>query len=68
MYFILALDYIIKKKCSIETNKGCLKLLLNRIEKKKYKEIAQELGITVKAVEKRMHQALKVMREKIGKV
>lgn len=42
--------------------------LLNRIEKKKYKEIAVELGISVKAVEKRMHLALKVMREKIGKV
>lgn len=42
--------------------------LLNRIEKKKYKEIAEELGISIKAVEKRMHLALKIMREKIGKV
>tara|TARA_R110002049_G_scaffold270002_1_gene447008 strand:- start:330 stop:842 length:513 start_codon:yes stop_codon:yes gene_type:complete len=42
--------------------------LLNRIEKKKYKEIAQMLNISVKAVEKRMHQALVVMRKEIGNV
>ncbi|MDC1416643.1 sigma-70 family RNA polymerase sigma factor [Flavobacteriaceae bacterium] len=42
--------------------------LLNRIEKKKYKEIALHLGISVKAVEKRMHQALLVMRKEIGNV
>lgn len=42
--------------------------LLNRIEKKKYKEIAEQLGISVKAVEKRMHGALLVLREKIGNI
>lgn len=42
--------------------------LLNRIEKKKYKEIAEQLDISVKAVEKRMHLALVVMREKIGNI
>jgi len=42
--------------------------LLNRIEKKKYKEIADMLNISVKAVEKRMHQALIVMRKEIGNV
>ena len=42
--------------------------LLSRIEKKKYKEIAEMLNISVKAVEKRMHNALVIMREKIGKV
>jgi RNA polymerase sigma-70 factor (family 1) len=42
--------------------------LLNRIEKKKYKEIALHLDISVKAVEKRMHQALLVMRKEIGNV
>jgi len=42
--------------------------LLNRIEKKKYKEISQMLDISVKAVEKRMHQALLVMRKEIGNV
>lgn len=42
--------------------------LLSRIEKKKYKEIAEMLGISVKAVEKRMHLALVKMKEKIGNV
>jgi len=42
--------------------------LLNRIEKKRYKEIAETLGISVKAVEKRMHLALRVMKEKIGNI
>ncbi|MBX2829008.1 MAG: sigma-70 family RNA polymerase sigma factor [Flavobacteriaceae bacterium] len=42
--------------------------LMNRMEKKKYAEISQILGISVKAVEKRMHLALKTMREKIGNV
>ena len=36
--------------------------------KKKYKEIAEILGISVKAVEKRMYLALLEMKEKIGKV
>ena len=39
--------------------------LLNRIEKKKYKEIAEMLGISQKAVEKRMHQAMLHLRSKI---
>lgn len=39
--------------------------LLNRIEKKKYREIAEMLDISVKAVEKRMHGALKSLREEI---
>lgn len=42
--------------------------LLNRIEKKKYKDIAIQLDISVKAVEKRMHGALLVLREKIGNI
>jgi RNA polymerase sigma-70 factor (ECF subfamily) len=42
--------------------------LLNRIEKLKYSEIAELLNISVKAVEKRMHLALVIMREKIGNV
>ncbi|MEP2937737.1 MAG: RNA polymerase sigma factor [Gilvibacter sp.] len=39
--------------------------LLNRIEGKKYKEIADILGISVKAVEKRMSQALAAIRAEI---
>ncbi|MDO6801014.1 RNA polymerase sigma-70 factor [Wenyingzhuangia sp. 1_MG-2023] len=41
--------------------------LLNRIEDKKYREIAEMLNISVKAVEKRMHGALLKLRNSIGK-
>jgi len=36
--------------------------LMNRIDKKKYREIAEELGLSVKAIEKRMHNALKTLK------
>lgn len=39
--------------------------LLNRIEKKKYAEIATMLDISIKTVEKRMHGALKHLRTTI---
>ncbi|MGV6845809.1 MAG: RNA polymerase sigma factor [Lutibacter sp.] len=39
--------------------------LLHRIDGKKYKEIAEILGISVKAVEKRMHLALINLRKEI---
>lgn len=37
--------------------------LLNRVDKKSYKEIADMLGVSQKAIEKRMHKALVKMRE-----
>lgn len=37
--------------------------LLNRIDRLKYREIAELLGISQKAVEKRMHKALLALRE-----
>jgi RNA polymerase sigma-70 factor (ECF subfamily) len=39
--------------------------LLNRIDGKKYAEIAEMEGVSVKAIEKRMSQALKFLRERI---
>ncbi|KJD32584.1 RNA polymerase sigma-70 factor [Tamlana nanhaiensis] len=42
--------------------------LLNRIEEKKYREIAELLNISQKTVEKRMSAALKVLRENIDGV
>ena len=41
--------------------------LLNRVEKLTYKEIAAALDISVKAVEKRMHKALILLREAMPK-
>jgi len=42
--------------------------LLNRIDKKTYAEIAEMIGLSVKAVEKRMHKALVTLRKEIGNV
>lgn len=42
--------------------------LLNRIDGKKYREIAEMLNISEKAVEKRMMGALKSLRKKIGNI
>lgn len=39
--------------------------LMHRIDGKKYKEIAEELGISVKAVEKRIHLALLEIKKEI---
>jgi len=41
--------------------------LMSRMEDLTYKEIAERLSISVKAVEKRMSQALKVLKQKVGK-
>jgi RNA polymerase sigma-70 factor (ECF subfamily) len=38
---------------------------MHRIDGKKYSEIADALGISVKAVEKRMHLALLELRKEI---
>lgn len=42
--------------------------LLNRVEKKTYKEIAEISGVSVKAIEKLMHKALIKMRKDIGDI
>lgn len=39
--------------------------LMNRIDKMKYSEIAETLGVSVKAIEKRMGKALKTLRAQI---
>lgn len=40
--------------------------LMNRLEDLKYREIAERLGLSVKAVEKRMSKALQMIREQLG--
>lgn len=40
--------------------------LMNRLEDLKYREIAERLNISVKAVEKRMSKALQILREKLN--
>ncbi|WP_436515810.1 RNA polymerase sigma factor [Ekhidna sp. To15] len=40
--------------------------LMNRIDKLKYAEIAERLGLSVKAIEKRMSKTLSIIREQLG--
>jgi len=40
--------------------------LMNRLEDLTYVEIAERLGLSVKAVEKRMSKVLRILREKLG--
>ena len=42
--------------------------LMNRIDKLTYKEIADQLNLSVKAVEKRMHKALLKLRSLSAKI
>ncbi|WP_422106365.1 RNA polymerase sigma factor [Winogradskyella sp.] len=42
--------------------------LMNRIEKKTYKEMAEHLGVSQKAIEKRMHKALVKLRKTIKNI
>jgi RNA polymerase sigma-70 factor (ECF subfamily) len=41
--------------------------LMNRIEGLKYREIAEMLGLSMKAVEKRMSRALAILREDLDR-
>jgi RNA polymerase sigma-70 factor (ECF subfamily) len=58
---------MIKLKNALEelTEEQRITLLLNRIEGKKHKEIADMLGISRKAVEKRIYTAMKILKDKI---
>lgn len=40
--------------------------LMNRLEDLTYNEIAERLGLSVKAIEKRMSKVLRILRDKLG--
>ncbi len=63
-------EYMAKLRSAIQslTEEQRVTFLLNRIEDKKHKEIAEMLGISQKAVEKRIYTALAIIRKKIGRV
>ena len=58
----------LEKAISNLTEAQRIAFLLNRIEGKKYKEIAEMLNISVKAVEKRIHGALVSLRIEIEQI
>lgn len=71
-YLLEEKEYYDRLQKAIEglTDDQRVTFLLNKVEGKKHKEIAEILGISQKAVEKRIYTALKILREKveIGKI
>ena len=63
-------EYMIKLQNAISNLSEAQRtaFLLNRIEGKKHKEIAELLGISTKAVEKRIYGALKKLRQEIKEI
>lgn len=63
-------EYMDKLKNALEnlTEEQRVTFLLNRIEGKKHKEIAEMLGISRKAVEKRIYTALRILKDKLGDI
>ncbi len=57
-----------QKALSKLTEEKRVAFLLNRVEGKKHKEIAAILGISRKAVEKRIYTAIKQLREEIEEI
>lgn len=58
-------DQKLQKAIAGLQDKNKIVFLMNRIDRMTYNEIAQNLGISVKAVEKRMKNALEHLRKKI---
>lgn len=69
-YTILEKEFKEKLQNSIEAlpERQREAFLLNRIEKKTYNEIAEIMGVSVKAIEKLMHKALLKIRNEIGDI
>jgi RNA polymerase sigma-70 factor (family 1) len=63
-------EYMDKLQNALEnlTEEQRVTFLLNRIENKKHKEIAEMLGISRKTVEKRIYTALRILRNKLGNI
>lgn len=69
-FIILEKEYMEQLKNAIAelTERQREVFLLNRIDKKTYKEIAKLSGVSVKTIEKLMHKALVVLRKKVGNI
>lgn len=69
-YLMEESEYMNKLQNALEelTEDQRVTFLLNRIEGKKHMEIAEMLGISKKAVEKRIYTTLIILRKKIGDI
>jgi RNA polymerase sigma factor (sigma-70 family) len=68
-YLLEEAEYMNRLQRALEelTEEQRVAFMLNRIEGKKHREIAEILGISQKAVEKRIYKAVESLQEKIGK-
>lgn len=66
-YIMQGNEYMDKLQQALEslTEDQRVTFLLNRVEGKKHQEIAEMLGISRKAVEKRIYSALAILRDKV---
>lgn len=69
-YILEENEYMNRLQAAIEelTEEQRVAFLLNRVEGKKHREIAEILGISQKAVEKRIYKALESLQKKIGNI
>jgi len=69
-YILQGKEYMEKLKAGLEnlSEEQRTAFLLNRIEGKRHKEIAEILGISRKGVEKRIYTALKKLKEEVGNI
>ncbi|MHA7058531.1 RNA polymerase sigma factor [Aquimarina sp. M1] len=63
-------EFMVKLEYALDTlpTKQRETFLLSRIDKKSYKEIAEISGVSVKAIEKRIHFALLALRQELGDI
>jgi len=59
---------LLQKAIEELTEEQRVAFLLNRVDGKKHREIAEMLGISQKAVEKRIYKALESLQQKIGNI
>jgi RNA polymerase sigma-70 factor (family 1) len=59
-------DAKLQKAVSDLPEKSRVVFLMNRLDGMTYREIAKNLGVGIKAVEKQMSRALAILREKLG--
>ncbi len=69
-YLMEEKEYMNRLNMALEslTEEQRVTFMLNRIEGKKHQEIAEMLGISRKAVEKRLYKAVAILKEKVGKI
>lgn len=68
-YILEETEYLERLKGALEdlTEEQRVAFMMNRVEGLKHREIAERLGISQKAVEKRIYKAVESLQKKLGK-